>query len=53
MLQNALRAKGYSVSAHPGPDQFIHLLLGPFSERSAAEAMRQRLLTDGYTAYIK
>ncbi len=53
MLQNALRAKGYSVSAHPGPDQFIHLLLGPFNERSAAEAMRQRLLTDGYTAYIK
>jgi cell division septation protein DedD len=53
MLQNALRAKGYSVSAHPGPDQFIHLLLGPFSERSAAEAMRQRLLADGYTAYIK
>ncbi|WP_263378327.1 SPOR domain-containing protein [Granulicella paludicola] len=53
MLQNALRAKGYSVSVHPGPDQFIHLLLGPFNERSAAEAMRQRLLTDGYTAYIK
>jgi DedD protein len=53
MLQNALRAKGYAVSAHPGPDQFIHLLLGPYSERSAAEAMRQKLLTDGYTAYIK
>jgi DedD protein len=53
MLQNALRAKGYAVSAHSGPDQFIHLLLGPFSDRSAAEAMRQKLLTDGYTAYIK
>ena len=47
------RAKGYAVSAKPGSDNFIHLLLGPFPERSGAEAMRQRLLTDGYTAYIK
>jgi DedD protein len=53
LLQNALRAKGYSVSQHPGPDNFIHLLLGPFSDRSSADAMRQRLATDGYTAYIK
>jgi DedD protein len=53
LLQNALRAKGYSVSQHPGPDNFIHLVLGPFSDRSSADAMRQRLATDGYTAYIK
>ncbi len=53
LLQNALRAKGYNVSQHPGPDNFIHLLLGPFNDRNSADAMRQRLATDGYTAYIK
>jgi hypothetical protein len=53
LLMNALKAKGYAISAHPGPDNFIHLLIGPFNNRLAAEAMRQRLLTDGYTAYIK
>ncbi len=53
LLMNALKAKGYAISAHPGPDNFIHLLIGPFNTRPAAEAMRQRLLTDGYTAYIK
>lgn len=53
MLQNALRSKGYSVSQHPGPDSYIHLLLGPFNDRASADAMRQRLATDGYTAYIK
>lgn len=53
LLQNALRAKGYSVSQHPGPDNFIHLLLGPFGDRASAEAMKQRLAGDGYTAYIK
>jgi DedD protein len=53
LLLNALKAKGYAISAHPGPDNFIHLLIGPFNNRAAAESMRQRLLTDGYTAYIK
>jgi DedD protein len=53
LLMNALRAKGYAVTAHPEPDNFIHLLIGPFNNRPAAEAMRQHLLTDGYTAYIK
>ena len=53
LLQNALRAKGYSVNQHPGPDSFIHLLLGPFNDRASAEAMKQRLAGDGYTAYIK
>ncbi|QMV17662.1 hypothetical protein GOB94_02295 [Granulicella sp. 5B5] len=53
LLQNALRTKGYNVSQHPGPDNFIHLLLGPFNDRPSAEAMKQRLAGDGYTAYIK
>jgi cell division septation protein DedD len=53
LLMNALKAKGYAISAHPGPDNFIHLLIGPFTNRAAAESTRQRLLTDGYTAYIK
>jgi cell division septation protein DedD len=53
MLQNALKAKGYAVTQRSGPDTFIHLLLGPYSDRAAAEAMRQKLATDGYVAYIK
>jgi DedD protein len=53
MLQNALKAKGYAVTQRPGPDSFIHLLLGPYADRAAAEAMRQKLATDGYVAYIK
>jgi DedD protein len=53
MLQNALKAKGYAVTQRSGPDNFIHLLLGPYGDRAAAEAMRQKLATDGYVAYIK
>jgi cell division septation protein DedD len=53
MLQNALKSKGYAVTQRSGPDNFIHLLLGPYADRAAAEAMRQKLATDGYVAYIK
>jgi hypothetical protein len=41
------------VTQRSGPDNFIHLLLGPYGDRAAAEAMRQKLATDGYVAYIK
>jgi len=53
LMVNALRAKGYAATAHPGPDSFIHILVGPFTTRPAAEAMLKRLSVDGYTAYIK
>ena len=54
MIVSDLHAKGYTVAAHTSPaDQLIHIQLGPFSNRPAAEAMRQRLQTDGYNAFIK
>ncbi len=54
LLVGALRSRGYSVSAHPaGADNFIHVQVGPFRDKKEAEAMRQRLLTDGYNAMLK
>ena len=54
LLVGALRLRGYSVSAHPaGADNFIHVQVGPFKDKKEAEAMRQRLLTDGYNAMLK
>ncbi len=54
LLVGALRSRGYSVSAHPaGADNFIHVQVGPFHDKKDAEAMRQRLLADGYNAMLK
>ena len=54
LLVGALRARGYPVSARPNTsDTFIHVQVGPFSNKKDAEAMRQRLLADGYNALLK
>lgn len=54
LLVGALRARGYTVSARPtAGDTFIHVQVGPFSNKRDAEAMRQRLLGDGYNALLK
>ena len=54
LLVGALRARGYSVSARSGSsDTFIHVQVGPFHEKAAADAMRQRLIADGYNAIVK
>ena len=54
LLVGALRSRGYAVTARPGAsDGFIHVQVGPFSSKPAAEAMRQRLLADGYNAILK
>ena len=54
LLVSALRARGYAVTARQGlNDGFIHVQVGPFSSKPAAEAMRQRLLADGYNAILK
>ena len=54
LLVGALRARGYAVTARPGAsDGFIHVQVGPFSSKPTAEAMRQRLLADGYNAILK
>ena len=54
LLVGALRARGYAVSARPtAGDSFIHVQVGPFNNKKDAEAMRQRLLSDGYNALLK
>lgn len=54
LLVGALRSRGYAVSARPAAsDGFIHVQIGPFSDKKAAEAMKQRLLSDGYNAILK
>ena len=54
LLLGALRARGYTVSARPSAaDNFIHVQVGPFSDKKEAETMRQRLLSDGYNAMLK
>ncbi len=53
LLVGALHSKGYSVSAHPGPDNLVHIQVGPFNSRKEAESMRQQLLSDGYNAIVK
>ncbi len=53
LLAGALRSKGYAVTERAQPDRLIHIQVGPFSNRKEAEAMRQRLLGDGYNALVK
>lgn len=54
LLLGALRARGYAVASHSETsDKLIHIQVGPFPSKPAAEAMRQRLMTDGYNAIIK
>lgn len=54
VLLSALKKQGYAVYAHSDPqDKLIHIQLGPFPNRNDANAMRQRLLADGYNAIVK
>ncbi len=54
LLIGALRARGYAVTARStSADNFIHVQVGPFHDKKDADAMRQRLLTDGYNAIVK
>jgi DedD protein len=54
LLVTALKRKGYSVVARNEPqDKLFHIQVGPFPIKKDAEAMRQRLLGDGYNAIVK
>jgi DedD protein len=54
LLMGALKGRGYSVAERSEPqDKLLHIQVGPFSNRKDAEAMRQRLMSDGYNAIIK
>jgi DedD protein len=54
VLLSALKKQGYAVTERQDPqDKLIHIQLGPFANRNDANAMRQRLLADGYNAIVK
>ena len=48
-----LKRRGYTVAIrHEPQDKFFHVQIGPFSTKKEADAMRQRLQTDGYNNAI-
>ena len=54
VLLSALQRRGYKVLARNDPaDRLIHVQIGPFANRKDAEATRQKLLGDGYNAFLK
>ena len=54
LLVSTLKRRGYAVAIHSSPqDNLLHVQVGPFAQRSAAEAMRQKLLADGFNAILK
>ena len=54
VLVNALRKRGYAVRARRDlGDSLIHVQTGPFVTRNDANAMRQKLLSDGYNAIVE
>jgi DedD protein len=54
VLMNALRRRGYAVTARRDlSDSLIHVQVGPFTNRNDANAMRVKLLNDGYNAVLE
>jgi DedD protein len=54
VLIDALRKRGYTVTARREvSDNLIHVQTGPFVNRNDANAMRQKLLNDGYNAIVQ
>jgi DedD protein len=54
VLMSALKKHGYNVTIRQEPqDKLLHVQVGPFASKKDAEAMRQRLLADGYNAIVK
>jgi DedD protein len=53
-LVNALKRRGYNVFVrHEPQDKLLHIQIGPLASKKDAEAIRQRLLADGYNAIVK
>jgi DedD protein len=53
-LVHALRKKSYPVMTSRGPnDKFYHVQVGPFADMKVAEAIRSKLIGDGYNPILK
>jgi len=53
MIASTLEHRGYTVNVRSEPDKLFHVQIGPFYARKDADAMKARLLADGFNAYIK
>lgn len=53
VLVSALRQRGFAVTARELADGMIHVQVGPFTSRTDANAMCQKLLSDGYNAIVQ
>jgi cell division septation protein DedD len=54
LLVTTLKRRGYNVAVHTEPqDKLLHVQIGPFPSHKDADAMRQRLLADGFNAIVK
>jgi cell division septation protein DedD len=54
VLVGALRKRGYAVSvSRDAADNQFHVRIGPFANRNDANAMRRKLLHDGYNAVVQ
>jgi|SRR5271165_4252197 len=54
-LVEALKKKQYPafIANNPSVDKFHHVQVGPYAELKDAEAMRTRLVSDGYNPIVK
>jgi DedD protein len=54
VLAGALRKRGFNPTVRPGTsDKFFHVQVGPFTDKTQADTMKQHLLADGYNAIVK
>ena len=54
VLASALRKRGFNPTVRPGTtDKLFHVQVGPFTDKTQAETMKQHLLADGYNAIMK
>lgn len=54
LLITTLKRRGYNVAIHSEPqDKLLHVQVGPFASHKEADAMRQKLLADGFNAIVK
>jgi cell division septation protein DedD len=54
ILTSSLQKKGYTVAVrHEPQDKLLHVQIGPFTDKKDAEAMRARVLADGFNAIVK
>lgn len=52
-LVDALKKKDYPAFSNTAPDKLFHVQVGPYADVKDAEAMRTKLISDGYNPILK